>query len=891
MEEEKMRNAYHQLKEDLWKEHWEQRTQKKKAEELKEEQEWKQEEEEERKREEYEERKRDEEDWEQRQKRKQTEKKRKEEQKQKKQKAADPAYEKLQAEVKKYDDGLVAGYKEDIDTLLVFASLFSAVVTAFLIESYQWLSEDTTVIILAQISHQLNGTQTQSAPFTPEASAIRINCFWFLSLIFSLTSALFALLCKQWLREHQRDVPTRTAGEDLALRQLRRDSFEKWGVTSFLSALPILLEIAVIFFFVGVLDLLWTLHRIPFGICLPSIVLSVGLYFITTILPTISIPHDQKFISTWDSQLRHYHYDFGPLAYQFICPYKSPQAWAFYRLSITLTKPFLRFPLINMLAKIHLRPLWDHVQAQTSSWSAFDLRVVRQFDQEVYELQALQWAATIFRDSPLMIPHLENVLEACPEAVPAILDQWDITMWDIGWYLRHPYQFPRFNLTTSDPLLHSQEGIELLFRHLLWHTLMESISIAPSLFLDSHFNQLNKEICSGMLRLKLFKTSRFFIPIPLAIALWSHMEPQVRQLSLQLLLYFEQAWKTSPEYNERQHNEERVAFANALTWHIQYSDQRSVLLTSQRAWEFIRFIHKEIIIRRLYSHRVFNRGGWWGWGWIDVLKKVQEVGELPNDYFTPLPEEDEDPPSQLPQLEPIHYSMDTVHPQSDNPHNEDKERPPSPGDNIKDNIEIQVLGSRGNTVSRVANLADDALVLSDTNQDGSGLQPINKSDTSPLENSQLAASRMMVAGSTNFAGSEIQIMASKDVAEHVSVPLSAGEGKSPVLKVAIPPDTNPDHLTQATEDGAEAISLLLEGAKDKHRLEMIDEDTAETNGLAASRRTDRPQESAEDLLAPLSAGEDEPGASREIVPPDTDPYRPMLAIVGVAQDIASLSEG
>ncbi|EEB98064.1 hypothetical protein MPER_02494, partial [Moniliophthora perniciosa FA553] len=48
----------------------------------------------------------------------------------------------LTTEVGKYDEGMVKSWKEDIDTLLVFGGLFSAVVSAFLIESYQWLSED-----------------------------------------------------------------------------------------------------------------------------------------------------------------------------------------------------------------------------------------------------------------------------------------------------------------------------------------------------------------------------------------------------------------------------------------------------------------------------------------------------------------------------------------------------------------------------------------------------------------------------------------------------------------------------------------------------------------------------------------------------------------------------
>ncbi|EEB99793.1 hypothetical protein MPER_00435, partial [Moniliophthora perniciosa FA553] len=49
---------------------------------------------------------------------------------------------------------MVKGWRDDIDTLLVFAGLFSAVVTAFAIESYQWLDEDpadTTVALLTQL--------------------------------------------------------------------------------------------------------------------------------------------------------------------------------------------------------------------------------------------------------------------------------------------------------------------------------------------------------------------------------------------------------------------------------------------------------------------------------------------------------------------------------------------------------------------------------------------------------------------------------------------------------------------------------------------------------------------------------------------------------------------
>ncbi|KAK7030320.1 hypothetical protein VNI00_014242 [Paramarasmius palmivorus] len=663
------------------------------------------------------------EDKEQREQRRDGEKKRKEErtpeEKEKwKKEVVEPAYEKLQAEVKKYDDGMALGRRDDIDTLLVFAGLFSAIVTAFLIESYQWLSEDTTVIILTQISQQLNGTQSEPAPFTPDASSIRINCFWFLSLIFSLTSALFGLLCKQWLREHQHDVPTRTAAENLALRQLRRDSFEKWGVASFLSALPILLEIALVFFFVGVLDLLWTLQPVVFGICLAAISLTVGLYVLTTILPTITLPRDQaQFIDTQDEKKFYiHHHDFGQLAYQFISPYKSPQAWAVYKLVTTLPKPLLCFPFINDFTKTHLRPLWDHIHAQTSTWSTFDLRVVRQFDQkvhvikdvffhktfqlQVYELRALQWAVTMFRDSPSMIPHLENVLETLPRsvAISAVLDRWDIAMWevterDVGEYLRYPAMSPIPKPITSDPPPHSRERIELLFWHQLWGVIVKSRDVGSLSKSLEDFTQ------------KFPKSSRnfqFFIPLPLATALWSHKEPSLQSLGLQLLRHFKESWEPSSGYDKERHNRERVAFANGLAQHICDSNLPSVLSTSKRGQGFIRLIHHEIIIRRLYR----DLKVWYYWG--GAIQKVQDVGKLPDDYFVPLPRWDEDPhPSfQLPQLEPIRYSEDTVCPQSDNPQNEDGERPPSRAGNVKESIEIQVHGSQNDTTGELPELAD-----------------------------------------------------------------------------------------------------------------------------------------------------------------------------------------
>ncbi|ESK83416.1 hypothetical protein Moror_15601 [Moniliophthora roreri MCA 2997] len=570
------------------------------------------------------------------------------------------SWERMLKEVSRHDEDMVKGWRDDIDTLLVFAGLFSAVVTAFAIESYQWLDEDptdTTVALLAHlISLQVNGSQSISfgpTPFKPDASSIRINVFWFLSLIFSLTSALFGLLCKQWVREHQRDTTTRTPGEALALRQLRRDSFEKWGVSSFLSALPILLEVALLFFFVGVLDLLWNRHHVPFTVCFVAISFSAGLYFLTALLPTLMVPRDQT-DDIKDEQ-------FNQLSYQFICPYKSPQAWLVYRLSRLIIRPLLNIPAINDFLHQKARGLWDHVMSPASDWSSFDLWVVRQFDQvyaplfinplKVYELRAFEWAVTMFRDSPSMISHLQNVLGTITPsvAVSAVLGRWDCVMWrtvsmrDVEDDFRFSNPDPSLNPTIRYPILQQPEGINLLFHHCYW----AEITAYP--FLDD--DDLDRLIDSiKRADLQHITGLRFVIPFPVVDTLWTNENPTVRAKSLTLLSLFEQSWKPCPGYDERRHNAERLAFAQALADHINRKDSVSALLTSKRGQAFIRFIHNEVVTRRWPSKKGL---------WYQATKRAQEVGGLPSNYFATIPDSPTDDLPTLPNLDRVRYSIET----------------------------------------------------------------------------------------------------------------------------------------------------------------------------------------------------------------------------------------
>ena len=95
------------------------------------------------------------------------------------------------------------------------AGLFSAVLTAFIVEAYRLLQRDSSqdsVQILLQISQQLAGlsvnpgfTNSTLSPadlpsFDPDTNLVWTNALWFCALILSIISASLGMLVKHDVR-------------------------------------------------------------------------------------------------------------------------------------------------------------------------------------------------------------------------------------------------------------------------------------------------------------------------------------------------------------------------------------------------------------------------------------------------------------------------------------------------------------------------------------------------------------------------------------------------------------------------------------------------------------------------------------------------------------------
>ncbi|KAJ7132557.1 hypothetical protein C8R44DRAFT_664932, partial [Mycena epipterygia] len=171
------------------------------------------------------------------------------------------------SEAENYDKALVDSWKSDMEGLLIFAGLFSASLTAFLIESYKTLSPDQgmiTMAVLSQISVQLDGRSNASAAdvsaletFTPTSASLACNILWFLSLWASLSCALIATLVQQWAREFIQ----RTEMRPSPIVRARIFSYLYFGLRRFgmhkvVEFIPLLLHMSLLLFFAGLVAFL-----------------------------------------------------------------------------------------------------------------------------------------------------------------------------------------------------------------------------------------------------------------------------------------------------------------------------------------------------------------------------------------------------------------------------------------------------------------------------------------------------------------------------------------------------------------------------------------------------------------------------------------------------------
>ncbi|KAK0441419.1 hypothetical protein EV421DRAFT_732294 [Armillaria borealis] len=201
-----------------------------------------------------------------------------------------------------HDANMVEESRDNVDVLLVFAGLFSAVVTTFAVQTSQSLQPDYAAMSASLLYESVlvqraiaNGSSVASItpsplnptiPFIPATTDVWVNGLWFTSLFLSLTTALVAVLVKQWLH-HYVALPSGTPRDRSFTRQFRYAGFQKWRVQVIIGLLPVLMHLALAIFLVGLVIFLQPLRQALSWIIFAGTVLVYTGYVVAAILPIL----------------------------------------------------------------------------------------------------------------------------------------------------------------------------------------------------------------------------------------------------------------------------------------------------------------------------------------------------------------------------------------------------------------------------------------------------------------------------------------------------------------------------------------------------------------------------------------------------------------------------
>ncbi|KAG9046590.1 hypothetical protein FS837_004009 [Tulasnella sp. UAMH 9824] len=158
-----------------------------------------------------------------------------------------------------HDKKLTSNLNGNLDVLLIFAALFSAINTTFISMTMPNLSpnpsDETNNLLRLLVMKVDNNTLTPTdlaPPFSVDSNSVIVNCLLYASLSCSLLAAVGAMMAKEWLQSFDRTGQTGPPEEQALFRQRKFNGVLKWHLEAVIKFLPNLLILSVILFFLGV---------------------------------------------------------------------------------------------------------------------------------------------------------------------------------------------------------------------------------------------------------------------------------------------------------------------------------------------------------------------------------------------------------------------------------------------------------------------------------------------------------------------------------------------------------------------------------------------------------------------------------------------------------------
>ncbi|GBE86190.1 hypothetical protein SCP_0900680 [Sparassis crispa] len=186
------------------------------------------------------------------------------------------SYQKLSTE---YDNEFLERCRGDMDIILIFSGLFSAVSTAFII-AMQPNPSDTTNALLAQLIRDKNNVQGGDPIPSASSRGVWFQALAYASLLLSLLAAFGAVLGKQWLSHYKSSGRGHGSLEECSIRrQQKLDGIKEWHLDAVLQSFLVLMQLSLFFFEAALSSYVWAESHAMSGVVIAMT--TIGFIFYT----------------------------------------------------------------------------------------------------------------------------------------------------------------------------------------------------------------------------------------------------------------------------------------------------------------------------------------------------------------------------------------------------------------------------------------------------------------------------------------------------------------------------------------------------------------------------------------------------------------------------------
>ncbi|KAF9001740.1 hypothetical protein BDQ17DRAFT_615622 [Cyathus striatus] len=190
------------------------------------------------------------------------------------------------AQAETLDSGVINRWRGNMDSILIFAGLFSAVLTAFIAEAFQFdTTSDTTPV-----------------------SVLVGNCLWFVSLGFSLVAALGAIIIQQWSRSYELKTQHQGTPKNCVMNRMQAHEWaHKVNMDRIVASIPRLLHVSLLLFYVGSVAFFKQYNVVIFILNIITLGIVSGIYMLLAFgipprLPRANQVKNSYLLGIWTSQ-------------------------------------------------------------------------------------------------------------------------------------------------------------------------------------------------------------------------------------------------------------------------------------------------------------------------------------------------------------------------------------------------------------------------------------------------------------------------------------------------------------------------------------------------------------------------------------------------------------